>query len=70
MNPRVSRNHWTVSFTFGVPNTPWPIRLIGAGDFGSRISSRRLSGSEPVFIGWRSTAIGGSSWMPCTTSTW
>src|SRR2546425_1267548 len=46
MNPSVSRNHCTVSFTFGVPSTPWPIRLIGEGDGRSRIRSpARRNGS-------------------------
>ena len=52
MKPSVSRNHCTVSRTRGVPNTPWPIRLIGVGDLRSRISvPARRRGSAPVFIG-------------------
>jgi hypothetical protein len=71
MKPSVSRNHCTVSTTLGVPSTPWPMRLIGAGDGPSRISDpARRSGSEPVFIGMRGTSIGGSALIPCTTSIW
>ncbi len=71
MKPRVSRNHCTVSFTFGVPSTPWPIRLMGAGALDSRISApARRRGSEPVFIGSRTTGMGASFSIPCTTSIW
>ena len=71
MNPSVSLNHCTVSRTFGVPSTPCPIRLIGAGGLGSRISTpARRSGSLPVFTGSRATGIGGNVSIPCTTSTW
>ena len=69
--PSVSRNHCTVSRTFGVPSTPWPIRLIGVGDFRRRISTpARRSGSVPVFIGCSGTAMGAGVSMPCTTSIW
>ena len=67
--PSVSRNHSTVSRTFGVPSTPCPMRLIGVGDFLRRISTpARRRGSVPVFIGCSGTGMGGSGSMPCTTS--
>src|SRR5215471_3416880 len=69
MNPSVSRNHCAVSLTFGVPSTPWPIRLIGEGEPRSRISvPARRSGSAPEFMCWLATGIAGSASMPYTTA--
>jgi hypothetical protein len=69
MKPSVSRNHATVSATFGVLSTPCPMRLMGAGDLGSRKTRpARRRGSLPVFIASRGTEISGTAAMPCTTS--